>query len=311
MPKKKLAEPILLEQICKNCETDFKGKFCPNCGQSVKEFERPFGYLIVDLMGNIFAFDTRFWKTFKAILFSPGKMALEFVKGHRVRYMPPFRFYVFVSFIFFFFLNINTNKNIENNNITIFGNVPEKNNVTIAPVVANTKHLPGDTVDFEASINDSIKVDESDGEELIDYENINKNPEIYIGRMFQYLSWSIFFLMPFYGFLLWLFFRKSQSYYITHLILAINQHSFTFLVFLVMLILSFVFNGYLAILGVLLFLSIPVYIYLGLRRLFRRKWWATSLLMIAMGVVYFSLLFSILILVIFLAFDVPLSEFFA
>ncbi len=24
--------------ICKNCETEFNGKFCPECGQSIKEF---------------------------------------------------------------------------------------------------------------------------------------------------------------------------------------------------------------------------------------------------------------------------------
>jgi len=27
---------------CNNCEHKFEGKFCPNCGQSVKEFEKPF-----------------------------------------------------------------------------------------------------------------------------------------------------------------------------------------------------------------------------------------------------------------------------
>lgn len=309
MRKKKLAEPEISEQLCKNCETEFKGNFCPNCGQSVKEFERPFGFLFVDLMGNIFAFDTRFWKTFKAILFNPGKMALEFVKGRRVRYMPPFRFYVFVSFIFFFFLNILTNKNIEDENITIFGNTPDSDSLVVAPVVANTKHTSSDTVDYGKSKNGFIDVEE-ESSKIVDYENINKNPDIYIGRMFQYLSWSIFFLMPFYGFLLWLFFRKSQPYYITHLILAVNQHSFTFLVFLIMMILSYVFNGNLAILSLLLFLSMPVYIFVGLRRLFKRAWWSTLLLMFAMAGVYFSLLFSIFIVVIFLSFDVPLSEFF-
>ena len=96
------------EYTCKNCSKKFYGNYCPECGQSVKEFERPFQFLIVDFMGNIFAFDTRFWKTFVAILFKPGTLILDYVKGHRVKYMPPFRFYVFISFVFFLLLNIYT-----------------------------------------------------------------------------------------------------------------------------------------------------------------------------------------------------------
>ena len=77
-------------------------------------------------MGNMFAFDTRFWKTFVAILFKPGTLARDYVKGHRVKYMPPFRFYVFVSFLFFLVLNFYTSQNTKigsgnEKSMTIFG----------------------------------------------------------------------------------------------------------------------------------------------------------------------------------------------
>ena len=50
-------------QVCKNCETQFKGNYCPNCGQSVKEVDKPFSIIFYDFLGNIFAFDTRFYKS--------------------------------------------------------------------------------------------------------------------------------------------------------------------------------------------------------------------------------------------------------
>jgi hypothetical protein len=99
--------------VCKNCGRKFTGKFCPDCGQSIKEFEKPFSFLIIDLTGNIFAFDTRFRKTFINVLARPGHLTFDYLKGHRARYMPPFRFYVFISFIFFVLLSVAVKKNVE------------------------------------------------------------------------------------------------------------------------------------------------------------------------------------------------------
>ncbi len=86
---------------CKNCECRFKGKFCPNCGQSVFEYQRPFRFLLADFTGNLFAFDTRFWKSLKALTIKPGRLTKDFIQGKRARYMPPFRFYIFCEFFCF------------------------------------------------------------------------------------------------------------------------------------------------------------------------------------------------------------------
>lgn len=90
LKKSNKSNPEIVE--CKNCNRKFEGKFCPVCGQSTKEFEKPFSFLIVDLAGNIFAFDPRFWKTLVNILIRPGYLTHDYLNGHRARYMPPFRF---------------------------------------------------------------------------------------------------------------------------------------------------------------------------------------------------------------------------
>lgn len=89
---------------CENCGHEFKGHFCPNCGQEVAEFNRPFGFVIYDFVGNFFAFDTRFFQTFRFLLFRPGFLTAEFFAGRRMRYSPPFRIFVFLSFFLFLLL---------------------------------------------------------------------------------------------------------------------------------------------------------------------------------------------------------------
>lgn len=101
------------DQHCKNCETDFKGNFCPNCGQSIKEIDQPFNFLVYDFMGTMFAFDSRFFRSLYTLLFIPGRFTRDFILGKRQRYMSPFKFYVFVSFFFFLILGKVSNKGIE------------------------------------------------------------------------------------------------------------------------------------------------------------------------------------------------------
>ena len=97
---------------CQNCDTRFKGHYCPNCGQQFKEFQKPFKFLIIDLAANVVSFDTRLWRSLKSLITKPGSYALEYINGHRMRYVPPLRLYVFISFLFFLLLSTFVNRNV-------------------------------------------------------------------------------------------------------------------------------------------------------------------------------------------------------
>jgi len=90
----------------------FNGKFCPECGQSVKDYDKPFYFIIYNFTGDFFAFDIRFFHTFIALLFKPGFLTKEYFEGRRVKYAPPFRVFIFISFILFLLLQIYTNKGL-------------------------------------------------------------------------------------------------------------------------------------------------------------------------------------------------------
>ncbi len=89
---------------CQNCASAIpsKGQYCPNCGQSVLDIRQPWFPMLKQLVGELLDWDGRMVTTLKHLLFSPGRLTLEYTQGHRVRYTPPVRLYVAVSLLFFF-----------------------------------------------------------------------------------------------------------------------------------------------------------------------------------------------------------------
>jgi len=131
--QKKEQVPIenMEEITCGNCETVFKGNYCPQCGQSKKELDRPLSFVMYDFMGTVFAFDNRFFRTMFTILVKPGRLSQDFLDGKRARYMPPFKFYIFVSFIFFLLMNVYTKREL--------GTYQDEKKQRVDSVLVNTK----------------------------------------------------------------------------------------------------------------------------------------------------------------------------
>lgn len=109
--KKKEIQPAE-EESCKNCETVFTGHFCPNCGQAVKDYDKPFGFIFYNFVGDFFSFDARFFRTLLTLILRPGFLSKEYFEGRRVRYAPPFRIFIFESFILFLLLQTYTNRGL-------------------------------------------------------------------------------------------------------------------------------------------------------------------------------------------------------
>ncbi|MFI5336954.1 MAG: DUF3667 domain-containing protein [Opitutales bacterium] len=87
---------------CQNCGTELRGPFCHQCGQHDFDFEQSFGHLFLDALENFFHFDEKFFRNTITLLFRPGRLSAEFNAGKRASQVPPFRLYIFVSFLFFF-----------------------------------------------------------------------------------------------------------------------------------------------------------------------------------------------------------------
>lgn len=89
---------------CANCQFEFEGNYCPNCGQkAISEKLKSKDIFIV--AGNaIVAFEKRYWQTIKDFYRNPRKLVENYSQGKRKHYSSPLLFFYFfatLSFIIF------------------------------------------------------------------------------------------------------------------------------------------------------------------------------------------------------------------
>ena len=89
------------EKNCLNCNAEVAGRFCQICGQENIEPKESFWALATHFLHDMTHFDGKFFSTLKFLLFKPGFLSKEYLKGRRTSYLHPIRMYVFTSAIFF------------------------------------------------------------------------------------------------------------------------------------------------------------------------------------------------------------------
>ena len=85
---------------CLNCGEEFKGNYCPRCGQSVKEKKLSFHSVIDNVMAGLTNVGYGFWRTSLEMFFRPGYMVRDFIKGKRVNYFKPFQMLFVMAAVF-------------------------------------------------------------------------------------------------------------------------------------------------------------------------------------------------------------------
>jgi len=75
--------------ICKNCEVNFQGNFCSNCGQSAHTHSINWHYVWHEIEHGIFHVDKGLFYTIKELFTSPGKTIRHFIAGKRSQYFKP------------------------------------------------------------------------------------------------------------------------------------------------------------------------------------------------------------------------------
>ncbi|HET6782230.1 MAG TPA: DUF3667 domain-containing protein [Pseudoxanthomonas sp.] len=86
---------------CENCDVPLQGEYCHQCGQSIRNPVRHAGHAIEEVFESFWHLDGRVFRTLRDLLV-PGRTALEYLAGHRQRYLPPLRIFVIMSLLAFF-----------------------------------------------------------------------------------------------------------------------------------------------------------------------------------------------------------------
>lgn len=75
------------QKSCLNCGHSVSDEFCPHCGQKTDTARiTPKSIIKNDILGSIWHVEARFFNTLKDIIFRPGKTAMDYIAGKRIRY---------------------------------------------------------------------------------------------------------------------------------------------------------------------------------------------------------------------------------
>lgn len=86
---------------CLNCGTPAAGNFCPQCGQETASLPGSLTAFLRRRMTAALTREGRLWQTLSKLLFSPGAMTADYLRGRRARYVPPFKLYLVTSVLVF------------------------------------------------------------------------------------------------------------------------------------------------------------------------------------------------------------------
>jgi hypothetical protein len=337
--------PIPVEQLeectCENCGHRFKGRFCPDCGQEVEEFNRPFGFFLYDIFGNFFAFDTRLLKTFKDLIIRPGFISTEFFKGKRVRYSPPVRILVFLSFILFFLLQTLADRTLgrsfdtqTTDNTTLTDSIkeqlpdtlqtttdsplaseysePDSSSIPISdsesiPItISVTGNLRSSLLKMAEQYETTLKKTQSPEKrkKLMSYIAMCRMPELLGSKILKLLSWAFFALVPIMALILELFYLRQRQRFIKHLIFSSHVHSFMSIVLIIISTLALLFESGIDWIIFALLLSIPVYVFIAMKRFYGQQFKHVFLKFIGLGIFYQFMLMVAAIVVLVRSFGV-------
>jgi hypothetical protein len=93
------------DEPCLNCGDTTTGRFCPTCGQRKAEVLVSVRALLADVLEDQLVLNRALPRTIGALLFRPGFLTSEYVRGRIVRYIAPFRLYLVSSVVFFLLLS--------------------------------------------------------------------------------------------------------------------------------------------------------------------------------------------------------------
>ena len=303
---------------CMNCGTELMGPFCYYCGQPDKNFMRFFPVLLRELLEDFMDFDSRFMRTIKPLLFSPGRLTRDYLDGKRFRYVPPLRLYIFSSIAFFFLatflagdaITIQSEADGDTEVITgIHIGEPDKEELHEDEEDDDSISFNGEPWDLETNpliiplvpdwvndwVNNEIAQSPQKGKE------IEANPDLIKDKVFELLPATMFVLLPLVALLLKFWYLFAKKYYVEHLIFALHNHSFLFVLLLIMMLAN-TFAGWrepledgllttaVNVINVAIWTWIPIYLLISLKRVYQQGWGLTTLKYSCIGVSYLVLL---------------------
>lgn len=274
-------------QRCLNCGTPLTGPFCSQCGQTARDINVPLRKFGSEFLSEALALDSRLWHTLKPLFLKPGLVAKEYNEGKRARFVPPIRLYLFTSFVLFLAMVLAPGTA----SVSGFDDGHPADSAGVVATGEDSAAVANDPPQAETTTNDGSGSRFSNR-----LEDALSDPDQFADDVLRRLSQVMFFLVPLFALLLKMVYRKRL--FVQDMVYALYLHVFAFSITIVITVPAAVgLERVSNVLG-LLVIWIPVYLFLGLRRVYGEsrlkttaKWGFVSLsylllLLAGMGVAF-------------------------
>jgi hypothetical protein len=244
---------------CLNCGAALTSAFCAECGQRVVPAHPTLSELAGDAFAELSGWDGKFVMTFRTLLTRPGELTRQFVEGKRVRFIAPVRLYLTVSLVYFIVaastpilrpIEMGVSAGSLNVGVT-----------TGRPRLANGIMTDEDRRLAQAEIATAPRIMRPILQRAVN------DPAGFRQHLFENLPRVMFLLVPILAAIVGLFYRGRH--YPEHLYFAIHVVTFVFLISLVAELTKFTYSFPVsAVASIIVQLSIPVYGFFALRRVY-------------------------------------------
>lgn len=223
----------VVETACGNCGADLGGAFCHACGQKAAGPDASLHDFFHEAFHEFAHVDAKIIQTLRLLLTRPGQLTKEFLSGRRARYVSPLRLYLVCSVLFFALAALTPDARLRFFTVTY-------------------RPSPGDAPLDPAAV-----------------QRYQEEASLRAGRTIVHdFPRVMFALMPVFGLLTWLLYRKARPFYAAHLYYSIHFHAFVFLVLGLQVSLILLAGRYAPSLTALAPLAVFPYHYVSLRRVF-------------------------------------------
>ncbi len=301
------------DRLCSNCGAELHGLYCHACGQPSRSFIRALPGLIREIAGETLYYDSRMWRTLKALVLQPGLLSTEYVRGKRARYTPPVRLYLVCSILAFLLIGLVINTaNVTPWTEQFETSTSAQDSDAPTPPSAPAIHFGSDAWDPETNPIRIGWLGESgnawlnrQAQRIADNTTeVQRNPARLLRSAASMLPQTMFVLLPLFAALVGLFYLFAGRFYIEHLLLQVHNHSFLFLVLIALYVIASlrstvvaaemtggsIMAGSLSVLSFAIWTWIPVYLWLSLKRFYAQGWLLTTVKFLVLGWSYFFLL---------------------
>jgi hypothetical protein len=298
------------DRPCLNCGDPTVGYYCPTCGQKKVDVRVSLRRMLGETLEDELYLNVLLPRTLGALFFRPGHLTREYVQGRIVRYIQPFRLYLVSSILFFVLLpwlaNLGGLEEQIEEGMTRADSIVAAEVDTVARATVDTAGagpllrgvrpqvtLGESNVNLNLGIEDTARVPRLlrplnrrllQSEERLDRMTPREAFRTVRVAFMENAPTGIFLMMPLFAAILKVLYVRRKRFYVEHFVFALHVHAFTFLIFLLMLLLP----G--AIPNLVLGAWLTLYVLIAMKRVYGQGIVKTVLKYLLLGWAYSMLL---------------------